>query len=292
LSGFAGAGISSGIVILWKYYYWARPENNRIKIRGGIEMGYNIIQDPLVNRRSKEKFKPIGVLVHETAMPGATAKNIRDYFERTEREVMSHFSVDWGSIIQMVPTDEIAWHAGWTANHRYLGVELCRPYERDPQKFNEVWEKGVWLFAYLLADVLKINKVTEDNLISHYDAAVRFKDTTHTDPIGYFKEYGKTVGDFRRDVQNQINNINGGKNRMSIVIPYSVPDIGAAQVLASNIKAAVLDWALVSAEDDVYQVGGPRNSKPQKPCKSFKVISGSNRLETVEEVCKFIRQSK
>jgi hypothetical protein len=27
LSGFAGAGISSGIVMLWKYYYWIRPEN-------------------------------------------------------------------------------------------------------------------------------------------------------------------------------------------------------------------------------------------------------------------------
>ena len=27
LSGFAGAGISSGIVMLWKYYYWIKPEN-------------------------------------------------------------------------------------------------------------------------------------------------------------------------------------------------------------------------------------------------------------------------
>jgi len=27
LSGFAGAGICSGTVILWKYYYWTRPGN-------------------------------------------------------------------------------------------------------------------------------------------------------------------------------------------------------------------------------------------------------------------------
>ncbi|ABW18329.1 hypothetical protein [Alkaliphilus oremlandii] len=27
LSGFAGAGISSGTVILWKHYYWSKPEN-------------------------------------------------------------------------------------------------------------------------------------------------------------------------------------------------------------------------------------------------------------------------
>ena len=27
LFGFAGAGICSGAVILWKYYYWSRPEN-------------------------------------------------------------------------------------------------------------------------------------------------------------------------------------------------------------------------------------------------------------------------
>jgi hypothetical protein len=27
LSGFAGAGICGGAVILWKYFYWTRPEN-------------------------------------------------------------------------------------------------------------------------------------------------------------------------------------------------------------------------------------------------------------------------
>ena len=27
LFGFAGAGISSGAVMLWKYYYWTRPKN-------------------------------------------------------------------------------------------------------------------------------------------------------------------------------------------------------------------------------------------------------------------------
>ena len=27
LSGFAGAGICGGAVMLWKYYYWTRPEN-------------------------------------------------------------------------------------------------------------------------------------------------------------------------------------------------------------------------------------------------------------------------
>lgn len=36
LSGFAGAGISSGAVILWKYYYWSKPEN-RSKYKEKIE---------------------------------------------------------------------------------------------------------------------------------------------------------------------------------------------------------------------------------------------------------------
>lgn len=29
LFGFAGAGISGGTVMLWKYYYWTKPENER-----------------------------------------------------------------------------------------------------------------------------------------------------------------------------------------------------------------------------------------------------------------------
>lgn len=36
LSGFAGAGISSGAVIIWKYYYWSKPEN-RSKYKEKIE---------------------------------------------------------------------------------------------------------------------------------------------------------------------------------------------------------------------------------------------------------------
>jgi len=36
LFGFAGAGIGAGVAILWKYYYWTRPEN-KIKYQEKVE---------------------------------------------------------------------------------------------------------------------------------------------------------------------------------------------------------------------------------------------------------------
>ena len=41
---------------------------------------------------------------------------------------------------------------------------------------------------------------------------MRFGGTTHTDPTGYFKEYGKTINDFRKDVQNKVNELLNKEN--------------------------------------------------------------------------------
>ena len=161
--------------------------------------------------RSHKPLRAEGIVVHETANPGGTAEMDYKYFNSDKRNASAHAFVDWNEIIQTIPWNEQAGHAGSYANKRYLGIELCRPKSYDKDKFMKVWKKGVWLFAYLYVNELGLLKVNKDNLLSHDEIRIRFGGTTHTDPIAYFKEYGFTVDDFRQEVQKVINSMVQGK---------------------------------------------------------------------------------
>ncbi len=80
--------------------------------------------------RPGEPLQPQGVTVHRTGDPGATARNVRDFFDtpRPGAESSAHYIVDpSGEVIRCIPESEVAWHAGPTANHRDIGIETCEP---------------------------------------------------------------------------------------------------------------------------------------------------------------------
>jgi N-acetylmuramoyl-L-alanine amidase CwlA len=174
---------------------------------------YQIRQQFIAKNRSNMALKPIGIVLHETATPGATDENEQKYFNNNKVGASAHAFVDWDSITQTIPWLEKGWHACEPANSMFLGVELC--HATTPQQFVEVWKRGVWLFAYLYVNVLKITSVTKANLMSHQEVGLKWKKTTHVDPVAYFGEFGKKVDDFRRDVQTEINNMIGKTNPQS-----------------------------------------------------------------------------
>lgn len=156
------------------------------------------------NNRSGSRLNPKGVVVHETATPGATAEREYQYFNGGDRGASAHAFVDWEDVVQTIPYDEVAWHAGPTANSRYIGIELCRPSSHEPDKFERVWNNAVSLFADLFREH-GFGEVTVDNLLSHAEVSSRWRESDHTDPVGYFAEYGKTVNEFRDEVQKELN---------------------------------------------------------------------------------------
>lgn len=73
---------------------------------------------------------PLGVTVHRTGDPGASARAVRDYFDtpRPGNPSSAHYVVDAsGDIIRCIPEGEVAWHAGAAANSRDIGIETCEP---------------------------------------------------------------------------------------------------------------------------------------------------------------------
>lgn len=166
---------------------------------------YEIKQDFLKANRSKKPLKAIGMVVHSTATQGATDEAEVKYFNsHPERQASAHAFIDWDSLTQTVPYGERSWHAGGTANRQFIGVELCEPKGHDEAKFNEVWNRAVWYFAWVFIHVLHSYTVTKGNLMSHAEVSAKWNETDHVDPVAYFKSYGKTVDMFRQAVQVEI----------------------------------------------------------------------------------------
>jgi len=154
-------------------------------------MSYDISQQFISRNRSYVTFKPIGMVLHSTATLNATAQNEHDYFNNNNVGDNAHGFVDDVRIIQTLPWTEKGWHACEPANSMFIGVELCE--FNDINRFNQVWNRATWLFAYIFFNVLKINTVTKDNLMSHAEVSNRWKNSNHQDPTSYIGKFGKTV---------------------------------------------------------------------------------------------------
>ena len=164
---------------------------------------FTINQKFITKNRPYKQLNPIGIVVHETANPDDSDEMEWGYFANNNVGASAHVFIDKDSITQLIPFNEVAWHAGKTANYSRIGVELCNT--TNPQIFTIIYNQAVELFAYLFINVLKVTKVDNVNLMSHAECSNLWKETNHQDPISYFNKYGKTVNGFRADVQSQIN---------------------------------------------------------------------------------------
>ena len=129
------------------------------------------------------------ICIHETANPGATALNHVSYWRGNDTYAV-HYVGDWtGIAYHCVPDNRLCWQVG-NGNSRVIGIELC--HATNAADFQRVWDLGVEWAAW----ALKRHGWGTGRLISHYQAAQWWGGSDHTDPIGYFQQYGKTWDQF------------------------------------------------------------------------------------------------
>lgn len=93
--------------------------------------GMKIITDFIpMNRpnRPGTKVKPTSITIHNTGntAKGADATMHTAYIKTTKDNVSWHYTVDDYHIIQHIPIDEMAWHAGCRkGNETSIGIEIC-----------------------------------------------------------------------------------------------------------------------------------------------------------------------
>jgi len=207
----------------------------------------------LQNNRPGTIIKPRGIVLHETSNIGVGAYNHYLYFNKPTTKASAHAVVDWVDVIQLIPYNEMAWHAGKTANLNYIGVEMCHAETQD--QFDKVYQNTIDLFADILVDNLNISIVTKEVIMSHAEVSAKWHETDHNDPISYLNEFGKTMDGFRVDVQEAINNkSNGGVNVSKVLIVGEGKDIkvfvdgneiDSSSVIETNGTTACMNMAKI-----------------------------------------------
>lgn len=143
---------------------------------------------------------PEYLIIHETANPGATALNHVNFWASGEQGGEAHYVTDWtGIVYHTTPDDRATWNVGGNANSWTVGIELC--HATNQADFEAVWRTGVEFAAWYLNSM----GWGIDRMMSHYQANhtwATFSD--HTDPIGYFDEFGKTWEQFVGEVEQEM----------------------------------------------------------------------------------------
>ncbi|WP_439443529.1 GW domain-containing glycosaminoglycan-binding protein [Listeria aquatica] len=156
--------------------------------------------------------KPEGIVLHETANNNSTIQNEIDYMSGNWQNAFVHTFVDKSRIIQIHPTDNAVWGAGQYANARFVQFELVRSKTFDD--FARSINNYAYYSAYLLTKYnMKVDSAESDGkgtVWSHNAVTKYLGGTTHTDPIGYFNQYGYNWNSMMSLIQEKYNQINNG----------------------------------------------------------------------------------
>lgn len=95
-------------------------------------------------RRPGIKRVPKTITIHSTGNPTSTAKGERSWLTNptNKRQASYNYAVDDTNIIEVLPPDEVAWHAGdgrGQGNMYSIGIEICESGDREKAIANAVW---------------------------------------------------------------------------------------------------------------------------------------------------------
>ncbi len=205
------------------------------------------------------------LVVHETANPGASAANHVSYWSNNPDYAVHYvMELDGSVVYHTVPDWALAWHVG-NGNYATVGIELAHATNADD--FATQWREAVaWCGDYLYSRGWGV-----DRMLSHDECRWIWGGTDHTDPTGYFAEYGHTWSEFEAAVETYMRT--GQADVIEPVEPDAPSYDGAGgegfggeyacNVDALNVRDAI--WGSVVAQygfgqtvvlDDWYAVDG------------------------------------
>lgn len=134
------------------------------------------------------------IVIHYVGNPDTSAQNNRDYFNKVDTDVCSHFVIGLnGEIIQCVPLDEKS-NASNNRNLDTISIEVCHP--DDSGKFNETtYSSLVKLTAWLCDN----SSLKAKDVIRHYDI-------TGKECPKYFVDNESEWENFLEDVKQELKN--------------------------------------------------------------------------------------
>ena len=103
--------------------------------------------------------------------------------------------------VQTLPWNMRGWHAGASANNTHISFEICEDGLKNREYFEQVYAEAVNLTAYLCKK-FRLDPMADGVVICHSEGYRRGIASNHADVMHWFPIHGKTMDDFRRDVEN------------------------------------------------------------------------------------------
>lgn len=134
-----------------------------------------------------------GIVVHYVGNPNTTAQNNRDYFDKIDTRVSSHFVIGLdGEVIQCIPLHERS-AASNNRNFDTISIEVCHPDESG--KFNDVTYNSLIELISWLSNEFSLD---ETQIIRHYDITGKICPK-------YYVENEDEWLNLKEDVKNKLN---------------------------------------------------------------------------------------
>lgn len=168
----------------------------------------NLIQKILVNSdcyKSNRKITPTGIVVHSTGCNQPNANVFINSWNKAGVTKAVHAFVDANGIYQTLPFTTRCWGCAsgvkGSYNNSHIQFEIAEDGLKDKEYFNNVYAKAIELCAYLCKEY----KIDVKNIVCHSEAYKLGFASNHADVMHWFPKHGKSMDQFRLDVQKKLN---------------------------------------------------------------------------------------
>ena len=216
-------------------------------------MSIAIHQSYLTNNdcyKEKRSLSVRGIMLHSVGCAQPSAMKFITTWNQPGVKKCTHGFIDGntGAVYQTLPWNLSGWHAGGSANHTHIGVEMCEPstiryttgasfVDLDPSSTKSVVERtyssAVLLFAQL-CQKFSLNPLSDGVILSHKEGHHRGIASNHGDPEHLWDSIGLTMDGFRRAVQSAMGT---GASSQESAGPSSLPFLGKVTADALHIRS-------------------------------------------------------
>lgn len=176
------------------------------------------IEKNFINVNFYDTNTPEYIVVHYTA--GTTSKagqaeTVRKHFNNMTTKASAHFVVDDSKVIQLLPIEKGAWHAGQKKmNMNSIGIEMCSNI-KTTKPYSKLTPEDPWYFTIetlqnteeLIADLMILYDIPIDKVIRHYDV------TKKKCPAPFVKDE-QAWFNFKKRIIEKVDEIKGVKKNM------------------------------------------------------------------------------
>ena len=137
-----------------------------------VNIRQNLVEESKYSIKCPHEMNPEFIVVHNTAND-ASANNEIEYMKRNDDKISFHYAVDDVEIVQGIPENRNAWHAGdggeGQGNRKGIAIEICYS-ESGGERFDKAEENA----AEFIASKLKEKGWGIDKVKKHQDFSNKY----------------------------------------------------------------------------------------------------------------------